>query len=340
MFLEYKKMSLRGPSGKCSNPVCSQRAAYACSKTGMRYCGEQCRRQCQTKPTTTSLVFQGMATKSPIQQTVINVKTPPSPPASVAEKPASVSIGQPAAQCGVLSPKPGQTQMTFSATGEEEVSPDKAVLKFVLVSKSHHNDKRAMDDHMKRKNAFSQAIARHLPTDNVAGDAELDTGVKSEDFTLTPVMDYEAKPPRVLEYLYKSDVVVVFQARHFAALSQFVTALTAGGHGVFVEHVTFVSKDEYTVARERATRSAKEGAEACARAIGYGLLEIVKIEYEDDRYGGGGGGGAVYAMAPRSLSRAESASAPSEEGPVVMSLQPGKKLLRSTCVMTVLLGQT
>jgi uncharacterized protein YggE len=235
-----------------------------------------------------------------------------------------------------MPPKQGQTQMTFSAVGEEEVSPDKAVIKFVLVSKSRTSDKRAMDEHTAKKNAFSRTLASNLPKDGTtAGDPEVDTGVKSEDFALTPVWDYEAKPPRLLEYMYKSDVVVVFQARHFGSLSQFVTALSGGGHGVFVEYVNFVSKDNYVVARERATRDAKEGAEACARSIGYGLLEIVKIEYEDDRYGGGG---AAYAMAPRAL-KAESASV--EEGkPVVMELQPGKKLLRSTCTMTVLLGQT
>lgn len=221
--------------------------------------------------------------------------------------------------------------MTFSAVGEEEVSPDKAVIKFVLVSKSRTNDKRAMDEHTSKKNAFSRTLASNLPKDaTMAGDPEVDTGVKSEDFALTPVWDYESKPPRLLEYMYKSDVVVVFQARHFGSLSQFVTALS-GASGVFVEYVNFVSKDNYVVARERATRDAKEGAEACARSIGYGLLEIVKIEYEDDRYGGA----AMYSMAPRAL-KAE----PDEAKPVVMELQPGKKLLRSTCTMTVLLGQT
>jgi uncharacterized protein YggE len=234
-------------------------------------------------------------------------------------------------QCAVLPPKQGQTQMTFSAVGEEEVSPDKAVIKFVLVSKSRTNDKRAMEEHTAKKNAFSRTLASNLPKET-AGDPEVDTGVKSEDFALTPVWDYESKPPRLLEYMYKSDVVVVFQARHFGSLSQFVTALSGGGHGVFVEYVNFVSKDNYVVARERATRDAKEGAEACARAIGYGLLEIVKIEYEDDRYGGGGGP-AMYSMAPRALKSEEAK-------PVVMELQPGKKLLRSTCTMTVLLGQT
>lgn len=321
---------MRGPSGKCANPTCSQRATAQCSKTGFRYCGEPCRRQCQGLP-----ALQGTFnnTKSPVQQqTIVNVVKSTPPPVVMVEKkpppPDPIALNsQP--QCAVLPPKQGQTQMTFSAVGEEEVSPDKAVIKFVLVSKSRTNDKRAMDEHTAKKNAFSRAVASNLPA--TAGDPEADTGVKSEDFALTPVWDYESKPPRLLEYMYKSDVVVVFQARHFGSLSQFVTALSGGGHGVFVEYVNFVSKDNYVVARERATRDAKEGAEACARAIGYGLLEIVKIEYEDDRYGGGGA--AMYSMAPRALKTEESK-------PVVMELQPGKKLLRSTCTMIVLLGQT
>lgn len=333
---------MRGPSGKCSNPTCSQRATAQCSKTGFRYCGELCRRQCQGLPPLQQQqqIFQGsIVHKSPIQQTVVNVVKSDPPPVVEKKPPSPVEpIAHPlSSNCGVLPPKQGQTQMTFSAVGEEEVSPDKAVIKFVLITKSRANDKRAMEEHTGKKNAFTRAVASNLPKDGTtAGDPEVDTGVKSDDFALTPVWDYESKPPRLLEYMYKSDVVVVFQARHFGLLSQFVSALS-GTSGVFVEYVNFVSKDNYVVARERATRDAKEGAESCARAIGYGLLEIVKIEYEDDRYGGGGG--AMYSMAPRAL-KAESASAPEEGRPVVMELQPGKKLLRSTCTMTVLLGQT
>ena len=65
--------------------------------------------------------------------------------------------------------KQGHTVMSFSATGEEEVDPDKAIIKLCIVSKSQRNDKLAMADHTKRKNALSQTITQNLPTDNATG---------------------------------------------------------------------------------------------------------------------------------------------------------------------------